>query len=61
MSLKEFPYFMTRQDLEKILPYSRGRLQRMFSEKVLPGRKLSGRWVISKPQLLKWLKENLRG
>ncbi|MFW6009129.1 MAG: helix-turn-helix domain-containing protein [archaeon] len=53
-SQKNLPFSLEVKDLCKLLPHSSTKIYLMLESGELPGRKLGGKWVISRDQFLAW-------
>ena len=56
--LEEFPFFLGVRELAQILPYHKGYINMMFKNGELLGRKLKGRWLVTKDELVRWIQGN---
>ncbi|MGM0410521.1 MAG: helix-turn-helix domain-containing protein [Bacillota bacterium] len=53
-SQKNLPFSLEVKDLCELLPHSSTKIYLMLENGELPGRKIGGKWVISRDQFLAW-------
>ena len=51
----KLPYTLGVKDLDELLPHSKTKIYLMLESGELPGKKLGGKWLISRIHFLAWL------
>lgn len=53
---ESWPYVMTLKHIQIVTGWSKSKTLAMANEGELPARKIRGRWVVNRDQLIEWLK-----
>jgi excisionase family DNA binding protein len=53
-SRKELPFYLTIEELTKLLPYGRTKIYELLNNGKIPSRKVEGKWIIPRDKFLAW-------
>lgn len=51
---KELPFSLSTNDLNNLLPHGKTKIYEMLNKKIIPSKKVGGKWIIPRDLFLYW-------